>query len=281
MPTEEFFAADDLFRDVPELRNDLFEAAQRSTADNQKLPEFICYIKNERRNNELMMRVSNRCSQAIRASQWPLYAKNHRIASLEKGEPYVDSDKVDEVCMIITCETEGNLTFGTKTIPPPERKVIRVWLMFESQLKLMKDASSWNSHLITCKVLSWRLRLRNLHLWCIEYEKYQKASDEEKKKLIYMTSRLIVPLCGDKPLASDATLFDEDMLNQMDICLCCKDKILESPRAKISDSPRGTPRNNKKNSEELPSLSVPPSSTTTTTTPAKRNQSKRKSKAKN
>ena len=220
-----------------------------------------------------MMRVSNRCSQAIRASQWPLYAKNHRISSLETGDPYVDTDKVDEVCMVITCETEGNLTFkGNKgkieTIPPPERKVIRVWLMFESQLKLMREASSWSSpDLIQCKVLSWRLRLRNLHLWCQEYEEYQRASEEEKKKLIYMTSKLIVPLTGDKPLAPDQSIYDEDMLNHLDICGYCKDKILEG-------SPRATPRNKKTTSvtsvsEVPPTLSLPPSST-----PAKR-QSKR------
>jgi hypothetical protein len=193
MPNEEFFSVDELFADVPELKKELFEAAERT--DNDKLPEFIVYVNNNDVNRELITRVVNRCSQAIKNSNWPLYAKNHRIKNLD-GDPYDDDDDDDDVCMVITCETQGDISYISSSdtwqdgnhitdehekkeyyIPEPPRKCIRVWLMFESQLKLMNHPSSWqNNSLISLKFRDWRLRLKNTHLWCLEHEKYSRLT---------------------------------------------------------------------------------------------------------
>jgi len=192
MPNEEFFSVDELFADVPELKKELFEAAERT--DNDKLPEFIVYVNNNDVNRELITRVVNRCSQAIKNSNWPLYAKNHRIKNLD-GDPYDDDDD-DDVCMVITCETQGDISYISSSdtwqdgnhitdehekkeyyIPEPPRKCIRVWLMFESQLKLMNHPSSWqNNKLITLNQKAWRIRLKNTHLWCLEHEKYSRLT---------------------------------------------------------------------------------------------------------
>lgn len=194
MPTEEFFSVDELFADVPELKKDLFEAAERS--DNDVLPEFIVRINNYETNRELVTRVVNRCSQSIKNSDWPIYAKNHRLKNLE-GDPYDSDDENDDVCMIITCETQGDISYDVNTntwrdgncvqnpmdmekyyIPEPPRKCIRIWLMFESQLKLMMHERSWKDpKLIALKSRDWRLRLKNTHLWCLEHDKYKKVEE--------------------------------------------------------------------------------------------------------
>jgi hypothetical protein len=54
MPTEEFFSVDELFADVPELKKELFEAAERT--DNDKLPEFIVYVNNIEEYNEFSIK---------------------------------------------------------------------------------------------------------------------------------------------------------------------------------------------------------------------------------